>query len=242
MIHPAPARQQPRHPSTAPPLPPPRAPRRSPRAPCAAAAARSAPTGSSRRPRSSPAPSPPARPGLPPSSPAAPAAAPPPSPTPARPRTPPRDSSLRSPPRQTPPVPPARPRSPPAPPRCATTPPAADRAAAGACPTVSISIANPTSPRNAIVGSPGSTISRPVFPTSTPAAISPITTGTKRLSDSPSSGPPRPASAIASRMPKLTFDPMSLSPNAVDPRAWRALPSGALRAAASDPICLLGRI
>jgi hypothetical protein len=75
----------------------------------------------------------------------------------------------------------------------------------GMCaPTVNINIAKPTSLRNTTVGSVGSTASRPVRPTITPARISPITTGTNALRPAPSSGPAKPARTINASTPKST--------------------------------------
>lgn len=73
----------------------------------------------------------------------------------------------------------------------------------GRCmPTVSISIAKPTSPRKEIVVSAGSTAPSTAGPTTIPAAISPIITGTKRVPTTPSSGPASPASTITVNVPK----------------------------------------
>ena len=78
----------------------------------------------------------------------------------------------------------------------------------GRCiPTVSISIAKPISPRNAIVPLAGFTASSTAGPTRMPARISPITTGTNRRPATPSSGPPSPASTITISVPKLTVRP-----------------------------------
>src|ERR1039458_9507333 len=75
----------------------------------------------------------------------------------------------------------------------------------GRCiPAVSMSIAKPTSPRNTIVWFVVSTAPSPVRPTIPPAMISPITAGTNQRLLRPSKGPPRPASTITTRVPKLT--------------------------------------
>ena len=115
-------------------------------------------------------------------------------------------------PRAAPPGPPAAPPAPPAArPRAARRARRASRS--GRCmPTVSISIAKPTSARNEIVGSVGSTTPSTSGPTRMPARISPTTTGTKLRPSSPSSGPPRPASTITTASeaecpPQLTSRP-----------------------------------
>jgi polyphosphate kinase len=69
-------------------------------------------------------------------------------------------------------------------------------------PAVSISIAKPTWPRNESVAPFGCTARSPVSPTSTPPSSSPTTTGTKRLPESASSGPPRPARTITTNVSK----------------------------------------
>ena len=71
-------------------------------------------------------------------------------------------------------------------------------------PTTNISMANPTSDRNAVVGSAGSIHSRPVRPSSTPAAISPTTSGNTSRGSPASSGPASPAATMSASSPKLT--------------------------------------
>jgi hypothetical protein len=81
---------------------------------------------------------------------------------------------------------------------------ASRRSRSGRCmPTVSISIAKPTSPSFAIVTSAGCTVPSTAGPTRIPATISPTTTGTNLRVATPSSGPPRPASTISTSVPKL---------------------------------------
>jgi hypothetical protein len=103
------------------------------------------------------------------------------------------------------------------------------RSRSGTCaPTVNMSIAKPTSLRKSTVGSVVSTASSPVRPITTPARISPITSGTKMLRPAPSSGPARPASTINARTPKFTGSGYVGAPNK-NGRAFRATVSVAPR-------------
>ena len=97
------------------------------------------------------------------------------------------------------------------------------RSRRGMCaPTVNISITKPMSPRNRTVGSAGSTASSPVRPTTTPATISPITTGTNTLRPAPSSGPARPASTIKASTPKVTVAGYARRPLRLAPAGSRS--------------------
>ena len=103
------------------------------------------------------------------------------------------------------------------------------RSRSGTCmPTVSISMAKPASARNDTVASSASMTSRPLRPRTTPARISPTTTGTNARRLAASSGPARPAATISARSPRLTWSRGSRSRRApaparrADPRRCRA--------------------
>ena len=77
-------------------------------------------------------------------------------------------------------------------------------------PTTNISIAKPTSDRNAVVGSPASIHPSPERPSKTPAAISPTTRGRPSRGSAASNGPASPAVVISARSPNVT--PASSTP------------------------------